>query len=96
MKCQYCGNEFSSKTNLNSHQKRVKYCLKLRGKSIENVYKCDGCGKMFSRQYHLTRHQQICNSRIRGNGLENVISRLTRERMSLNLNSRKKKDKQET
>lgn len=79
MKCQYCGNEFSSKTNLNSHQKKAKYCLKLRGKTAEKVYKCDGCGKTFSRQYHLTRHQQTCNSNSKVCELENLVLKLTTE-----------------
>ena len=35
MECEFCKNIFISKTNLNQHQKRAKYCLKLRGENKE-------------------------------------------------------------
>ena len=49
MECEFCKNVFSTKTNLNNHQKRAKYCLKLRGlNNSETNHKCDSCGKCFS------------------------------------------------
>ena len=80
MKCQYCSNEFSTKANLNNHQKRAKYCLKLRGKTADTVYNCEGCNKSFSRKYHLTRHQQSCQSNNKVCELEKLVSTLTKER----------------
>jgi hypothetical protein len=63
MECVYCNNKFSTKTNLNNHQKRAKYCLKLRGvnkQENEYEYKCDACDKNFSGKYELNRHSTIC------------------------------------
>jgi hypothetical protein len=62
MECQYCKNQFTTKTSLNNHQRTAKYCLKLRTVVNESLYKCDGCDKTFSRSYHLQRHSQNCRS----------------------------------
>ena len=63
MECQYCKNIFSSKANLNTHQKRARYCLKIQGvHQLENacIYKCDGCNKEFIKKYDYHRHLAIC------------------------------------
>lgn len=63
MECQYCKNKFSNKTNLNTHQKRAKYCLKIQGgSSLTNacIYICEGCGKQFIKKYDYNRHLTIC------------------------------------
>jgi len=61
MECKFCKNTFSSKTNLNHHQKRAKYCLKLRGIYEQNdEYKCYGCNRMYSGKYELNRHSKTC------------------------------------
>jgi hypothetical protein len=61
MKCVYCNNIFSTKTNLNNHQKRAKYCLDLRGVyNKENEYKCVACDRNFSGKYELSRHSSMC------------------------------------
>ena len=63
MECQYCKNIFSSKANLNTHQKRARYCLKIQGvQQLENacIYKCDGCNKEFIKKYDYHRHLAIC------------------------------------
>ena len=63
MECQYCKNIFSSKANLNTHQKRARYCLKIQGvQQLENacIYKCDGCNKEFIKKYDYHRHIAIC------------------------------------
>jgi hypothetical protein len=63
MECQYCKNIFSSKTNLNTHQRRAKYCLKKQGDSqLTNacIYTCEGCNKQFIKKYDYNRHLTIC------------------------------------
>ena len=61
MKCEFCGNEFSNKTNLNSHQKTAKYCLELRNLEVK-LYSCEHCKKGFTKLFHLERHQEICKT----------------------------------
>jgi hypothetical protein len=63
MNCQYCKNEFSSKSALNNHIKTAKYCLKLQNKGINknNIKKCSGCGKIFSTKFNFQRHIQSCD-----------------------------------
>ena len=48
MECQFCKNIFSTKTNLNSHQKTAKYCLKIQGIEVEKKYECKWCNKLFT------------------------------------------------
>ena len=63
MECEFCKNIFISKTNLNQHQKRAKYCLKLRGKNKEEPdYKCYACNKYYSGKYELNRHKKNCKA----------------------------------
>ena len=61
MKCEFCGNEFSNKTNLNSHQKTAKYCLDLRNVEVK-LYSCEHCKKGFTKLFHLERHKEICKT----------------------------------
>jgi len=61
MKCEFCGNEFSNKTNLNSHQKTAKYCLELRNVEVK-LYSCGHCKKGFTKIFHLQRHQEMCKT----------------------------------
>ena len=59
MKCQFCGNEFSNKQNLNAHQKRARYCLKLQGIKGEE-FVCKHCNKIFNSKYDYKRHILTC------------------------------------
>ena len=62
MKCQFCNNEFSNKQNLNYHQKKAKYCLKIQGKlSTASTFKCTICHKEFMSGVTLRRHQKNVN-----------------------------------
>jgi hypothetical protein len=72
MKCEFCGNEFSNKTTLNSHQKTAKYCLELRNEQV-TLYSCEHCKKGFTKPFHLQRHQEICKT-IDANTLLNLKS----------------------
>jgi hypothetical protein len=60
MKCQFCHNEFSNKQNLNAHQKKAKYCLKIQGIAIPNKYQCKGCNKTFEVLSNFERHKKSC------------------------------------
>jgi hypothetical protein len=69
MECEFCGNKFSNKQNLNQHQKKTKYCLKLQGKTVDTEYKCDGCLKTFTIKGNLIKHQKICRNDVRNERL---------------------------
>ena len=62
MECQYCKNIFSTKTNLNSHQKTTKYCLKIQGIEIEKKYECKWCNKLFTIFSNFERHKKVCKN----------------------------------
>jgi len=68
LKCDFCGNEFTTKSNLNQHQKRTKYCLELQGISTKTVYECEKCAKTYSSKCNLKRHQKTCTFRKTNNG----------------------------
>lgn len=62
LQCVYCNNEFSNKQNLNTHQHKAKYCLKIQGQESQNKdkYICIYCNKKFSMKHHLKNHTKIC------------------------------------
>ena len=60
-KCKYCKKVLSSKSSLNLHQKRARYCLKIQG--IDNIigeFKCILCKKDFQNKSNLKYHMNIC------------------------------------
>lgn len=61
MECSYCKNKFTTKTNLNTHIKTAKYCLKIQGKDTSVFFKCDNCNTQFGQKSNFIRHQKICN-----------------------------------
>jgi len=80
MQCEFCKNTFSSKTNLNHHQKRAKYCLKMRGEyKPSSNHKCESCSRTFSGKYELKRHQKTCSSKNVVVALNSKIARLEEE-----------------
>ena len=58
--CQYCNNSFSSKSNLNMHQKRTRYCLKLQPTTSVEIFLCEYCDKQFTRKDTFNRQEQVC------------------------------------
>ena len=62
MKCKFCHNEFSNKQNLNYHQKKARYCLKIQGVEIPKKYECNGCNKTFEISANFERHKKICKN----------------------------------
>ena len=60
MKCEFCSNEFTSKTSLTHHQKTAKYCIVLQGIDKDTNFVCLNCGKKLSTQNRLYTHEQTC------------------------------------
>jgi len=58
LECEFCQKEFTTKSNLNRHQRQAKYCLKLQGVNGEEFI-CS-CGKHFAWSTNLKRHQEVC------------------------------------
>ena len=103
VQCSYCSHDFSTKTNLNSHQKTAKYCLKIQeteGVEIKFLFKCKFCCKILSQQIDLDRHQLKCSTKKETdnnnkyeliiNELQKTISSHKKEIEQNNLESQKK------
>jgi hypothetical protein len=63
MNCEYCNSEFKTKSALNNHKIKAKYCLVLQGKiepKEEEVFKCNLCNKLLSTKQKLELHKQKC------------------------------------
>ena len=58
--CQYCKKVLQTKSSLNSHQTKTKYCLKLQGKETTGSFECDYCKKTYVKKGHLNDHLKIC------------------------------------
>jgi len=81
---------FSNKQNLNAHQKRAKYCLKLQGVEKPNLYHCSTCNKGFQITANYKRHQNTCKNVNIIKALQdklvtanNTITQITQERDTL-------------
>ncbi len=73
MKCEFCSNEFTSKTSLTHHQKTAKYCIVLQGIDKDTNFVCLNCGKKLSTQNRLYTHEQTCKKH-----MEDIISLTTK------------------
>jgi hypothetical protein len=67
MECEFCKSNFSSKSNLNYHQRNNKTCLNLQQKSSDKDIKidlisCNFCNKSFSIP-NLNKHIIICTNK---------------------------------
>ena len=55
--CEYCKNEYATKSSLNNHKRTAKKCLSLREPIDKiNLYKCKKCSYETSRKSSLTIH----------------------------------------
>lgn len=65
--CEHCEKTFATLSNLKTHQKTAKYCLKLRaGKGssdADKLFPCDFCSKSFSRSAYMKKHLLTCGDR---------------------------------
>ena len=63
MECKFCHNSFSNKQNLNSHQRKAKYCLKIQDVDPGYKYKCNICFKNFGNESsNYRKHIKKCES----------------------------------
>ena len=60
--CKYCKTEFINIYNMNSHQKKAKYCLLIQTKIQTKIpdFKCDYCEKILSTKQNLSNHIKKC------------------------------------
>ena len=62
IECEYCNKIFSNNSNLKTHIKNSKYCLKLRNVQFEGNFTCSLCKKSFSTKQYKENHEKICNN----------------------------------
>ena len=63
MECQFCKQILSSKSALNTHQTKTKYCLKIQGKiDVKGTFVCKLCNKNFLNNNRYKYHINICKS----------------------------------
>ena len=65
MNCEYCKSEFKTKSALNNHKNKAKYCLILQGKiePKDEIFKCNLCEKILSTKQYLELHKQKCKGK---------------------------------
>jgi hypothetical protein len=72
--CDFCNRSLATPTALRRHQNTSKKCLKIQGKTIENVHKCRSCGRGFPRSDTRNEHEFTCKAEAKN---EELISRIT-------------------
>ena len=83
MECEFCKNIFTTKSNLNTHQKRAKYCLVIQGVKQNEDHACQACGKTFYGPYELRRHLLGCKQKDRMATYKNQIHKLMEQNLLL-------------
>ncbi len=78
--CKFCQHSFSNKQNLIAHQKKAKYCLKIR--NIDPLFQCNGCKKNYSSKYNLKVHKTSCRD-LEIATYKTIIKRLEKENEDL-------------
>jgi hypothetical protein len=60
--CEYCKTVFKTKSALNNHLNKAKYCLLIQKKiePKEDLFKCDNCEKILSTKQNLEIHKKKC------------------------------------
>jgi hypothetical protein len=76
MDCEFCHSNFSNKQNLNAHQLKARYCLKIQNKVPTDEFSCDSCDKKFLSSTKLRRHEKNCSSKDLVVNLNNRIKEL--------------------
>jgi hypothetical protein len=85
--CKYCNKKFTTKSNLNYHQKNTKYCLEIQGNKSTQIIKCSFCQKELSSKKVLNIHKIGCT-----NFLIYEKTKYIQNRMSIMEEEGKKKD----
>jgi len=61
MECEFCKHILSTKSALNTHQSKAKYCLKIQGKeNMKGHFSCKYCDKEFFNNNRYKSHINIC------------------------------------
>lgn len=64
MNCEFCNKEFSSRGNLNLHQRTAKYCIIIQEKDANNLkLECEHCQMTFTRKSNLKSHILNCKEK---------------------------------
>ena len=62
--CEYCNTVFKTKSALNNHKNKAKYCLiiqrKIESSPEKDVFKCSICDKLLSSKQRLEIHREKC------------------------------------
>ena len=63
--CEHCQTQFGTRSNLFTHKKTAKYCLKLQGSDSAAVTLpvCEYCDKEFTQKTNYHRHLEVCELR---------------------------------
>ena len=93
MECEFCHHKFNNKSSLKNHQRRAKYCLKLRGKEEYN-FECSGCCKKYTSKENLKIHEASCIS-ITSNTFRSIIESKDIEIKELKVHIKELQDKLE-
>ena len=100
MECTFCKKKFSTKGNLEIHQKTTKYCLEIQGKYSNVIFKCEHCNKNFTSHQNQINHACEKNQKkLKENQLveerrkeeENIIIKKCSEKFELQLQHLKEK-----
>ena len=59
-KCEFCNNEYTTKSSLNRHKKTVKKCFNLSENTDNTEYKCNNCDYNTKLKSNLNKHEKIC------------------------------------
>lgn len=64
--CEFCHNQFSSKSSLRLHQKTAKFCLQIQGKkSADIATTCPYCSKELANRSYLPVHITTCPEKVK-------------------------------
>lgn len=84
--CQYCRSILVDKASLNNHQRRSKYCIKLREQTnpavaVESsMFECEFCKKVLTSKHRLNTHIMVCKVKQKKEKEEtNTIEQLRKE-----------------
>ena len=93
MECKFCHHTFSNISSLKNHQRRAKYCLKLRGKEQYN-FECSGCEKKYTSKENLLIHEVSCIA-VNANTFKKIIESKDQEIKELKTHIKELQDKLE-
>jgi hypothetical protein len=89
MECQYCKNKFKTKSILITHQKRAKYCLKIRDKDVSRDFVCE-CSHAYTSKENLESHIKSCkiyavseNTKYKNNEISNLKGQLAEQKQTI-------------